>query len=436
MSIDWRNSWSVEGDLSKKLLTYTLSEKEIEWYQLKMLQKNNILGVFRINHIIEGQGHRIIHNITGYISFKEYINEYGMNYAILELLVSSLINAIKEGQDYLIPEKALIMEPDKIFISDELDKIKFVCLPCKKKFWNNRAQFFEFIQYLLSYVNKKDEKAIALLHQLRIILEDQKGHLSGIENLLSYERFNQNTVADKLIPKDINTNTSNLAFEKQNTKKYKPTDAVITFIILQILMIVMILLFAPQWISQAIEHSTRHIRIMSLIGFLSISELIIFKKILIRNSKRDPVIKSKKTIKNLWTKGTIPVKPVVQDKPINSKWQWDNEDYLNLIEEKTTQKKDERAYIIDSAGIHIPIVTSPFIIGKMKSVVDYAIQYELISRVHCQVISREGQYYILDLESRNGTWLNQEKLQGHKEYLLTDSDLIHITDKEYIFKCL
>jgi pSer/pThr/pTyr-binding forkhead associated (FHA) protein len=43
---------------------------------------------------------------------------------------------------------------------------------------------------------------------------------------------------------------------------------------------------------------------------------------------------------------------------------------------------------------------------------------------HCAVICREGAFYLCDLESRNGTYLNGERISGQVQ--LADTDLIRV----------
>jgi pSer/pThr/pTyr-binding forkhead associated (FHA) protein len=94
----------------------------------------------------------------------------------------------------------------------------------------------------------------------------------------------------------------------------------------------------------------------------------------------------------------------------------------------------KRTFLIDIHNVHIPILKSPFIIGKIKSIVDHSIQNDLVSRIHCQIIHEEEKYYIIDLESTNGTLLNSVRLNGHKRYLLEDGDKISITNEQFTFK--
>lgn len=57
-----------------------------------------------------------------------------------------------------------------------------------------------------------------------------------------------------------------------------------------------------------------------------------------------------------------------------------------------------------------------------------------ISREHFKIIQGEGQYYIKDLKSSNGTILNDKELNPAKKYVIQSGDIIYIMDIEIVFE--
>lgn len=49
-----------------------------------------------------------------------------------------------------------------------------------------------------------------------------------------------------------------------------------------------------------------------------------------------------------------------------------------------------------------------------------------VSRHHARIIQRDGSYFIEDLDSKTGTWINEEYVEHGKSYLLEDGDIISI----------
>ena len=63
---------------------------------------------------------------------------------------------------------------------------------------------------------------------------------------------------------------------------------------------------------------------------------------------------------------------------------------------------------------------------------DVRIEDRFASGVHARIYSRSGGYYAEDMNSTNGTYLNDAELRG--ESLLNDLDVIRIGDTEFRFE--
>lgn len=75
----------------------------------------------------------------------------------------------------------------------------------------------------------------------------------------------------------------------------------------------------------------------------------------------------------------------------------------------------------------------PFFIGKFRNNVDYCIEKDVISRYHAKV-TREGEdYFLTDLNSTNGTYLNGEMLLTYQKKEVQFGDEITFADLKYQF---
>lgn len=72
-----------------------------------------------------------------------------------------------------------------------------------------------------------------------------------------------------------------------------------------------------------------------------------------------------------------------------------------------------------------------FVIGK-KDTNDAAITFnKMISRIHCNVIRKNGLYYINDLQSSNGTFVNGKKVMPNQPVPLKDGDTVRLADVNF-----
>ena len=76
-----------------------------------------------------------------------------------------------------------------------------------------------------------------------------------------------------------------------------------------------------------------------------------------------------------------------------------------------------------------------FRIGKEKSYVDYFVSDNTaVSRSHCNIISRDGQYFVVDTNSTNHTYVNGGMIQSNVETPLSHGTKIRLANEEFEFK--
>lgn len=72
-----------------------------------------------------------------------------------------------------------------------------------------------------------------------------------------------------------------------------------------------------------------------------------------------------------------------------------------------------------------------FLIGKKKEAVDGYVNHPTVSRIHARIEKREQEYYLIDLNSTNGTFLNERLLGMNESVRLNPGDMIRFADVEY-----
>ncbi len=76
-----------------------------------------------------------------------------------------------------------------------------------------------------------------------------------------------------------------------------------------------------------------------------------------------------------------------------------------------------------------------FRIGKEKSYVDYFIgDNSAISRSHANIISRDGEYFVVDTNSTNHTYVNDQMIQSNVETKITHGAKIKFANEAFEFK--
>lgn len=85
----------------------------------------------------------------------------------------------------------------------------------------------------------------------------------------------------------------------------------------------------------------------------------------------------------------------------------------------------------------IPINGSVFRIGKERSQVEYFIgDNTAISRNHAKIVVKNGEYFIIDTNSTNHTFVNGIMIQSNYEVKIVNGDVIRLANENFDFKLL
>jgi serine phosphatase RsbU (regulator of sigma subunit)/pSer/pThr/pTyr-binding forkhead associated (FHA) protein len=84
-----------------------------------------------------------------------------------------------------------------------------------------------------------------------------------------------------------------------------------------------------------------------------------------------------------------------------------------------------------SAGQICPLPHPECTLGRHPDC-DVAVRSAAASRYHARIMSLENSHFLEDLESRNGTFLNEERIRGRQK--IRDGDRIRISDTVFVFR--
>ena len=101
----------------------------------------------------------------------------------------------------------------------------------------------------------------------------------------------------------------------------------------------------------------------------------------------------------------------------------------------TTEVKAHPHLIRGKNNERINLDKPVFRIGKEKSYVDYFVSDNTaVSRSHCNIITRDGQYFIVDTNSTNHTYVNGGMIQSNVETPLSHGTKIRLANEDFEFR--
>ncbi|MCI9072081.1 MAG: FHA domain-containing protein [Lachnospiraceae bacterium] len=84
---------------------------------------------------------------------------------------------------------------------------------------------------------------------------------------------------------------------------------------------------------------------------------------------------------------------------------------------------------------HIPLTKPVFRVGKEKSYVDYFVSdNSAVSRSHANFLMRDGRFYVMDTNSTNHTFVDNQQIESNRECEITHGMRVRLADEEFEFR--
>lgn len=140
---------------------------------------------------------------------------------------------------------------------------------------------------------------------------------------------------------------------------------------------------------------------------------------------------NKKEEKRPIKKQEIPQKQMPSSSSEVPKAEFDDEETTFMGNEETSQKYP---FLENAAtGERYYVYSVPFTIGK-RTTCDLSIDSKIVSREHAQIVSDGQKYFVIDMESKNGTYINGYRIIPMNEIEIKNGQTIIFANEKYIFK--
>lgn len=94
-------------------------------------------------------------------------------------------------------------------------------------------------------------------------------------------------------------------------------------------------------------------------------------------------------------------------------------------------------YYENGLATRINISKEYIVVGKLRGQCDFVISNNKISKMHAEFINRNGEYFVKDYNSTNGTYINgsNQRIQSNTEYPIFNGDRITLANVDLTFRC-
>lgn len=424
-------------------------------YRLQMIEKNKIAGLLSFHSSRKDGVLQLYYEITSMQPLDSVFEKKAMGYQDIIFVLSGIRNTLEELQKYLLNAAQVIFEPKYVFIGPGRRNIELCYIPGTQ----NDAPITVLAEYILKRLDHEDRQAVMIGYSFyqRTLEENfslQKALadiLSSVKQEKAHWRDNAEIAEDHALERkagqsaheDLNEIPGNQSKDAEECfqenkdvyevihkerRKHPGRDPGKLFSVIH-----PAVLLSGLFLTAVLE-------MIFYFGYLNLTEaggiffLLISVEMLINRCWRNRK-ERKKQEENRW---------VTEE---------EDEMYKILREEMyeappEDTKIEETRCLLPSSGNsgmslvclssdplnrypNITVEREMTCVGKIKGESDVILDSPTVSRMHARLICRKGIYYIKDLNSKNGTFCNGERLRPQEERQLAKGDVVAFAEIEY-----
>lgn len=461
---------------------------------LKVLFYQSIEGILSMNKRNINNQVKLYYDITGKQSLSNLADKW-LTLELIKKLIVGIIEIVEKAYEYLIPEDNFILLPEYIYLDVVKESPSLCYYPGYGV--SIREQIITLIEHLMNKVNYNDKEAVLFVYNLYSICREEGFTIKQLseainEKKMMPKKFEHSTQACKdkrelgktVFKEDVNLREVEKEHEEEESivkipaMMEKMTDEkellcypLKTYCLTGISILGGIILLAISFFTGIVynPYGNRidYSKLFAIIILLICMEGYLLKLFWDKKNRITKMVSEvsyfdpRKFMKTLFyneSKGEGDHQKAIKseskgegDHQKEIKSESKGEGYINHYQMSSQEDDMEEINatcllneIEESNNLLLepvdklkyePIMLTdfPFFIGKLKRNVDYCIEKDVVSRYHAKITKEKGKYYITDLNSRNGTFVNSDPVPTYQKKELSLGDVITFANIKYKF---
>ena len=432
------------------LMLKTDGELNMQGYEMKMLLHNQLAGLLPLSvRYIDGVP-LFYYEVTSRQSLLLNYEAKKFGKTDLERIFKSVADIMEELEEYLLDAETILFNPKYIYMDTDWQHLYFCCFPVSREAGRNGV--LELTEYILPKIDHKDAEAVVLGYG--VYRESVEAGIGADEIRRELRKVSMETADEKKNQPENSYDGLDYSGEETITEE-KRKQALDDFFqeeeeiedkhpLLNAVGCIFTLAAAAVCIYLLLHYEIANILQISIgvsaAAAAAVGAFIVFR---LKNAREE---KKRKT----------------RELDQLEAWGWEREsEYKEDNGEREKQGKagleKENAKTGDFDTCGPTILLSPKktdegnacllwdeeenqkrhildkeiqIIGKLASAADICLGHPAVSRIHGRIRRDENNFFLSDLNSKNGTFLNGRILEPEREYLLHNGDKISIAGTE------
>ena len=342
-------------------------------FELGMIEHNAIKGFLKPTlKRVDGRL-QLSYDISSLQPLSRVLEVRTMNTDEIKDFIIDIISATKALEEFLLEASSVILDPEYIFTDLDFKKYSFIYIPRSE---NNKEEMKLLLESILENINKEDKDCLISVYGMLKECQKKDFVINDLEELL-----------DRSVQKEVKGYEPVIAYE---TETENPIEC----------------------------HDKKK------------KQFNIFGGIFKGNK-----VKEQTEEEDFLEKVFDGYEPGVSAACLNeekSVFEVGNEEISNTVL-LTDIKLNNSGRLLKSINgkEDIEISYLPFIIGKQDRICDYVLDVEGVSRIHLKFFEKKGLLYAVDLNSRNGTYINGKKLENEENIEMNNGYIVNICGMSY-----
>ena len=366
-----------------------LADDKVDDLTFGMLSNNDIEGLAKTTLVEDEIDRYFIFDIADRVTMKEYLGDSVKEEHLLKAFYGIAV-AIKTGMEYMINWTSYILDEENIYIDSETGDVKVICMPLLTMMNDgNTCKFFKNILFTAQFDEEGDGEYVG---KLMVLLNPKSfsidKFIEEIEDLLEIEhkKFDDYTIEDVEVPEVVSA-------EAKAEEVKEETEA------------------KAEEVKEETEAKAEEVKEEAKAKTEDISEDIEF----VENNEAEKI-------------------EVVEEKPEEKKEETKKGGFLKFFTQPIGQKKENKPYLQKTkTNEKLYIEKDKFVIGSEDGS-DYQIKEETVEAQHAFIVKEKNEFFLVDNESKTGTFMNTAQLLPNEKYVLVQGAHIRIAEEEFDFK--
>lgn len=429
-----------KSDMHKKYMIINQEQKSQKpAYILQMLLNNRIPGLLKQEVRMVDSTARHYFDITLKQPILWGFEKGNLSESQIRNLLLKVIHIISGAGEYLLDENDFVLKPEYIYTNTEEDEISLCYMHGYQV--DIRGQICSLLEYLMNKVNYREDHAVLLIYNLYKISREENYTFLQLCSLLEEKKKDTADVNPLPVEKteeirfesiENETLQDNIPTEEE-IKVYSGESILYSIASVLITIIIFVIVAKSGLVYNRVSGGLDGMRIFGILLIGGGTEAYVLSRLL-DHKRKITRIKEKK-------KDTAIQKHIQEPSLFHMESVRDmagsGEPGATVVLAADAEHREVQLLSLEKQKYQDILLSEfPFFIGALKMKVDYAIDNHTISRFHAKIDRTDGQFFITDLNSTNGTFINGERLKINEKRVLQTGDEVAFANVNYRFTSL